>query len=266
MKTTLRLFILACLLFLLLAFTACDSQPLAAYNDAATKTVMETSYRQSWSARAVATFSDYSKVEVTVKEDIACTGNTGATYQVSGRGSEGMYASYSNERLEIPYNLYVRDGYTHYQYPGYYEDGSDDKYKVPLGYEGDEAIRDMLTVYLVDIESASTEVNENGQIVITMEMKPKEIEYYMGWAIEMLDWMMFGDGELPDLTLKSMTLITLLDGEGRILQSTATVMGTGLYQDSYLTMVYMYDLNYSDYGAEIVHDFPADLGSYPVAE
>ncbi|MBO5111322.1 MAG: hypothetical protein J6D21_11485 [Clostridia bacterium] len=255
--------ILALLLFgaLLLVFGACDSQPLAAYNDAATKTVMEQSYRQSWSLRAIASSPDLSQMEVRIEETIACTGNTASTYQAVGQGTDSFRANYTAEVIEMPYNIYARDGYTYYEYLNYFEDGSDYRYKVPMSYEEeDEVIRDMLTVYLVDIERASTD-QVDGRTVITMHMKDEEIAYYMEWAVETLDWMMF-DEEAPELTFRNLVITTTLDAEGRIAQSTATVEASGQYDGFHLSMVYVYDLQYFDYGADLTLIFPSDLHTY----
>ena len=63
-----------------------------------------------------------------------------------------------------------------------------------------------------------------------------------------------------------MTVTTTLDGEGRVEQSTATMTASGTYYGAYMTVVYVYDMIYSDYGTEEAPAIPDDLASYPAIE
>lgn len=249
-----------CLAATLLALSSCAATPVSRYNKAVEKTMEEESYRESIRMSATATL-DYVTVGVSIYSNLDCTGNTGSTFKASGEGA-AVVTSPGTEDQVTPYELYIRDNYYYYHYANYFDDGSDYQYKFSAEYGSDEPISDLLSLTVVDVESAAVK-EVDGKTVIEMTVKNDKIEDLMALVVEPMDIMLFGNTGIVDITLRDLTVTTTLDENGRVVQSTATVNGSGSFSGSYVSIVYVYDVTYTDFGAEITHVFPDEIESYP---
>jgi hypothetical protein len=260
MKTMRRLFAMLCGVLLLLTLFGCAANPLREYNAALNRTIEETCYRQVLKMNATA-IVDGTTIRVGIENNLICSGNTAATYAAVGTGAATVSAAGD---AVTPYRLYVRDGIYYYNYENYFADGSDYRYKLNSGFRDEEIISDLFPILVTDVESAKVQ-DENGKTVIAITIKDEKAVSVLNDTLSPMDRMLFGETAMS-VVLKDLTIVTTLDGEGRVEQCTATVLGSTSYYGSYVSILYVYDLVYSEYGTAPTPTFPDDLASYPSAE
>lgn len=257
----LRIFLtLTVTLVLLASLASCAANPLKDYNAAVAASLKESSYRESIQMSATA-MVESSVIRVGIESDLTCQGNTGATFAASGTGKATVSSIIDSE---TPYKLCVRDGVYYYDYENYFEDGSNYRYKLDGDFAENEVITDLFSIQVDDLRSAEVK-KENGKTVIVMVVKDEKAATLLNDTLTPMDMMLFGETTVPT-TLKDLTIVTTLDVEGRIEQCTATVLGNAAYYGSYVSIIYVYDILYSDYGTAPAPTFPDDLSSYPAAE
>ena len=258
MKRILKFTAIICLVTILTALASCGSTPLAAYDKAMAKVMEETSYLEQVTMSATATL-DGASVNVVIRSDMTCSGNVGADFVASGEGKATLGSG--EEQIVTPYYVYVKDGYYYYDYPNYNEDGSSYKYKLAADYKAEDPICDLLPLLPIDLDSAEIK-EEKGKTVIVMTVKADKMAGIMSFVTASMDPMLFGMDSVS-LTPYAMTVTTTLDSEGRVAQSTATMTASGVYYGAYMTVVYVYDVIYTDYGTSKTPSVPEDVASYP---
>lgn len=260
MKQRRKPFIPAALLALLLTLTACTFSPLAEYDRAAMKTMEETSYRETISMSASASLEGET-IRVSLTTDLECLGNTGATYRAMGDGKSVISGGALEEDLISPFKVYLQNGCYYYDYENYFEDGSNYQYKFSAEFKEDDYICDLLPITAADVEEAKSEETASGK-TITLTVKDDRIgDLMMETAILPLNTMLFGE-DYYTLNYYGLTVMTTVDDQGKVIQSTATVSGYGDYYGSSIAIVYVYDLSYRDFGAEFSLVFPEGLESF----
>lgn len=254
----LRIFL--ALTVLLATLASCAANPLKDYNTAVAKSLKESSYREIIQMSATA-MVDGSTIRVGIESDLTCHGNTGSAFTASGTGKATVSSVGDSE---TPYKIYVRDGVYYYDYENYFEDGSPYRYKLNGGFTDSEVITDLFSIQMDDLRSAEVK-KENGKTVIVMVVKDEKAAALLNDTLAPMDMMLFGETTVP-ITRKDLTIVTTLDGEGRVEQCTATVLGNAAYYGTYVSIIYVYDILYSAYGTAPAPTFPDDLSSYPAAE
>ena len=256
----LRIFLaLTVTLAILASLASCGANPLEDYNEAVNKTLKESSYREIIKMSATA-MVDSTIIRVGIESDLTCQGNTGSTYAASGVGKATVSAMGDSE---TPYKLYVRDGIYYYDYENYFEDGSNYQYKLDGDFGDNEVITDLFSIRVDDLASAEVK-KENGKTAIVMVVKDEKAVSLLNDTLSPMDMMLFGEAAVT-ITRKDLTIVTTLDGEGRVEQCTATVLGNAAYYGSYVSIVYVFDISYSEYGTAAEPTFPSDLAYYPSA-
>lgn len=260
MKQKSKLLIFLAVITLALTLSACASSSLAEYDKAAAKTMEETAYRETISMSASASLEGET-IRVSLVTDLDCLGNTGATYRAVGIGRSTVSGGSLEEDLVSPFKVYLKDGKYYYDYENYFEDGSNYQYCFSAEYKAEDYICDLIPVTAADIEEATSEETAGGKTV-TLTIKNDRIDaLMMNTAILPLNTMLFGE-DYYTLDYYDLSIMTTIGEDGRVIQSTATVSGYGDYYGSSIAIVYVYDLSYRDFGAELDLLFPEGLDRF----